>query len=74
MVVVRRLAALGVVLLATACGSEPPEAAEPLPPPVPVARPVTADLAALVAATDAFGLDLLTAPTLADRANLVVSP
>jgi serpin B len=42
--------------------------------PVPVARTVPADTAAQVAAIDTFGLDLLTAPTLADRTNLVVSP
>ncbi|GAB1510182.1 serpin family protein [Actinophytocola sp. KF-1] len=41
---------------------------------MPVAQRVPADVAALVAAADAFGLDLLTAPTLADRPNLVVSP
>ncbi len=35
---------------------------------------MSSDVAALVAAADAFGLDLLTAPTLADRPNLVVSP
>ncbi|MBB4905123.1 serpin family protein [Actinophytocola algeriensis] len=69
----RRLAALGLVLLLTACGAEP-EAAGPPPPPVPVARTVPADTAAQVSAIDAFGLDLLTAPTLADRPNLVVSP
>jgi serpin B len=71
----RRFAALGLVLLLTACGAQP-ETAEPPPPPrpVPVARAVPADLASLVSATDAFGLDLLTAPTLADRTNLVVSP
>lgn len=72
MTVSRRLAALGLVLVVTACGTEP-KAEEP-PRPVPVARQVPGDLAALVSAVDAFGLDLLTAPTLADRPNLVVSP
>ena len=68
------MAALGLVVVAvTACGSEP-EAEQPLPPPVPVARQVSADTAALISAADAFGLDLLTAPTLADEPNLVVSP
>lgn len=67
-----RWAALGVVLLVTACGSEPEP--EQLPPPVPVARQVPGDVAASMAAADAFGLDLLTAPALADRPNLVVSP
>lgn len=41
---------------------------------VPVAQRVPDDVAALVSAADAFGLDLLTAPGLADRPNLVVSP
>jgi serpin B len=64
-----------LVLVVTACGAEPePEAAGPPPPPLPVLRPVSAELTDLVAATDAFGLDLLTAPTLADQTNLVVSP
>lgn len=70
----RRVAVLGVVLLLAACGAEPEAAAGPPPRPVPVARAVPADTAALVSAIDAFGLDLLTAPTLADRTNLVVSP
>ncbi|ALG08649.1 hypothetical protein AOZ06_18540 [Kibdelosporangium phytohabitans] len=35
---------------------------------------MSSDMSALVAATDAFGLDLLSAPTLADTPNLVVSP
>ena len=72
----RRLAVLGVVLLLTACGAEPEAAGPPGPPPrpLPVARTVPADMAALVSAIDAFGLDLLTAPELADEANLVVSP
>jgi serpin B len=68
-----RLSALGLVLVVTACGTEPtPE--EPLPPPVPVAQQVPSDMAALIAAADTFGLDLLTAPALADKPNLVVSP
>jgi serpin B len=67
-----RLAAFGLVVLVAACGSE--AAPEEPPPPVPVARQVSSDTAALVSATDAFGLDLLTAPTLADKPNLVVSP
>jgi len=70
MAVSTRLAVLGLVLLVTAC-------AEPVaeqPPPVPVARQVPADVAALISAADAFGLDLLTAPALADHPNLVVSP
>ncbi len=67
-----RSVALGLVLLLTACGAEP-EPEQP-PRPVPVAQEVPSDVAALVAATDAFGLDLLTAPTLADKPNLVVSP
>jgi serpin B len=67
-----RLAAFGLVVLVTACGSE--AAPEELPPPVPVGRQVPTDTAALVSAADAFGLDLLTAPTLANRPNLVVSP
>jgi serpin B len=74
MTVSRRLAAVGLVLglLVTACGAEP----EPERPPraVPVAQRVPDDVAALVSAADAFGLDLLTAPGLADRPNLVVSP
>jgi serpin B len=41
---------------------------------MPVAHRVSADMAAVVSAADAFGLDLLTAPALADRPNLVVSP
>jgi serpin B len=41
---------------------------------MPVAQRVPTDMAALVSATDAFGLDLLTAPALADEPNLVVSP
>lgn len=67
-----RSAALGLALLITACGSEP--APPELPTPVPVVERVPADTAALVSAIDAFGLDLLTAPALADRPNLVVSP
>ena len=67
----RRVAALGAVLMVAACGTPP---TEPLPKAVPVSQEVPADLAEVVAATDAFGLDLLTAPTLADRPNLVVSP
>ncbi|WP_173128445.1 serpin family protein [Kibdelosporangium persicum] len=62
-----------MVLLVTACGAQSADN-EPLPPPVPVARQVPADMAALVSATDAFGLDLVTAPALADKTNLVVSP
>lgn len=74
MAVFRRLAAVGLVLgfLVTACGAEP-EPERP-PRPVPVAQRVPDDVAALVSAADAFGLDLLTAPGLADRPNLVVSP
>jgi len=71
MAVAERLAVLGLVLLVTACGAEPP--AEP-PRPVPVAQRVPTDMAAVVSATDAFGLDLLTAPALAGEPNLVVSP
>nr|CEL20056.1 Serine protease inhibitor (serpin family) [Kibdelosporangium sp. MJ126-NF4]CTQ97280.1 Serine protease inhibitor (serpin family) [Kibdelosporangium sp. MJ126-NF4] len=65
--------ALGLVLLLAACGTKP-DPDEPLPPPLPVARQVPSDLAALIAATDVFGLDLLASPVLADRTNLVVSP
>ena len=36
--------------------------------------PVAADMAAAVSGFDAFGLDLLAAPTLAQEPNLVVSP
>jgi serpin B len=67
-----RLAAFGLVVLVTACGAEP--VAEKPPPPMPVLRQVSTDMAASVSAFDAFGLDLLTAPTLADEPNLVVSP
>lgn len=67
-----RLAAFGLVVLVTACGAEP--VAEKPPPPMPVLRQVSADMAAMVSAFDAFGLDLLTAPTLAEEPNLVVSP
>jgi serpin B len=73
MAVPARLAALGLILLVTACGTEA-TSNEPLPPPVPVARQVPADMAALTSAADAFGLDLLTAPALADKTNLIVSP
>ncbi|MFC0111110.1 serpin family protein [Kibdelosporangium aridum] len=72
MAVSTRLAALGLILLVTACGAETP--AEPLPPALPVAQQVPTDMAELVAAMDTFGLDLLTSPTLADKPNLVVSP
>jgi serpin B len=68
----RRLAAVALLLLLTACGS--PKEAEPPPPPVPVARPVAADMAAMVSGFDDFGLDLLAAPALAREPNLVVSP
>lgn len=68
----RGLAAFGLVALVTACGAEP--VAEKPPPPMPVLQRVSADMAAMVSAFDAFGLDLLTAPTLADEPNLVVSP
>jgi serpin B len=67
-----RLATFGLVVLVTACGAEP--VAEKPPPPMPVLKQVSADMAAMVSAFDAFGLDLLTAPTLADEPNLVVSP
>nr|AGS49290.1 serine protease inhibitor (serpin family) [uncultured bacterium esnapd2] len=73
MAVSARLAALSLLLFVTACGTEP-AVNEPLPPPVPVARQVPADMAALVSAIDAFGLDLVTAPALASKTNLVVSP
>lgn len=67
-----RSVVFGVALLVAGCGAEPePEAP---PPPLPVARQVSADVTALVAAADAFGLDLLTSPVLADKPNLVVSP
>lgn len=69
----RRSAVLGVLLLVAGCGAEPAEP-PPLPRAVPVAQRVPADMAALVAGIDAFGLDLLTAPTLAAESNLVVSP
>jgi serpin B len=72
MTVSTRLAAFGLAVLVTACGAEP--AAEPPPPPTPVARQVPVDMATFVSAVDTFGLDLLTAPTLADEPNLVVSP
>lgn len=74
MAVLRRVAAVVLVLgfLVTACGAEP--APERPPRPLPVAQRVPDDVAALVSAADAFGLDLLTAPRLADRPNLVVSP
>lgn len=67
-----RLAALGVVLLVGACTPAP--APEKPPTPTPVAERVPADMASLVEAIDAFGLDLVTAPELADKPNLVVSP
>lgn len=69
----RRLAGLGVVLVVAACGAQPTPPEKP-PPPKPVAEQVPADLAGLVSAMDAVGLDLLTAPTLTDGPNLVVSP
>ncbi|MGB3439268.1 MAG: serpin family protein [Actinophytocola sp.] len=72
----RRLAALGLVVVVAACGAEP-EAEQPPPPPpspLPVARQVSTDMAGLVSAIDAFGLDLLNAPALAGKTNLVVSP
>ncbi len=74
MAVSARLAALGLVVLVAACGSQPEAEQPPPPPPLPVAERVPADMAALISAVDAFGLDLLTAPTLADQPNLVVSP
>lgn len=76
MVVAKRLALLGLTLgMVTACGTAADkEPAPPLPEPLPVAQRVPSDLAALVSAIDMFGLDLLTAPTLADETNLVVSP
>ena len=72
----RRSAAVGLALLLTGCGAaekatEPPPSQ---PAPVPVARPVAADMATAVSGFDAFGLDLLAAPTLAREPNLVVSP
>jgi serpin B len=73
MAVFIRLSALSLVLLVTACGTGP-TSEEPLPPPLPVAQQVSSDMAGLIAATDTFGLDLLAAPALADRPNLVVSP
>jgi serpin B len=73
MTVFTRLPALGLVLVVTACGTAPTSEG-PLPPPLPVAQQVSSDMAALIAATDTFGLDLLAAPALADKANLVVSP
>lgn len=68
----KRLAALGsVLLLIAACGS-----AEDGPPPrpLPVLQHVSSSVATEIAAADAFGLDLLTAPALAKKTNLVVSP
>jgi serpin B len=72
MTVQKRLAAFGLVILVAGCGPAP--VAEPVPAPVPVVRQVSTDVATLVSAVDAFGLDLLTAPALADETNLVVSP
>ncbi|RSM84739.1 serpin family protein [Kibdelosporangium aridum] len=74
MAVSTRLSALGLILLVTACGAGAEAPAEPLPPAIPVAQQVSADVAELVAAMDTFGLDLLTSPTLADKPNLVLSP
>src|SRR5688500_18604619 len=73
MAVPMRLSVLGLVLLVTACGTES-VSEEPLPPPLHVARQVSSDMAALITAVDSFGLDLLAAPALADKPNLVVSP
>jgi serpin B len=67
------LAAVGLLVLVTGCGAAN-EADEPPPSPVPVARPVAGDMAAMVEGFDDFGLDLLAAPTLAKEPNLVVSP
>jgi len=73
MAVSRRLAALGFLVLVAACGAAPP-AETPPPQPLPIAGRVSADTAAMISSVDAFGLDLLTAPALADQPNLVVSP
>lgn len=68
----KRLAALGsVLLLVAACGSVEDG---PPPRPLPVLQHVSSGVANEIASADAFGLDLLTAPALADESNLVVSP
>lgn len=64
------LAALLSLLALVACGSPTPSA-QPPPRPVPVAVAVPADAAALVAADDRFGIDLLSA---APDGNLAISP
>jgi serpin B len=73
MVVLRRLVTVGMIAAAAACGTQTP-APPPPPPPVPVAHQVTPDVAVLVDGINAFGTDLLGAPVLRDRPNLVVSP
>ncbi len=67
------LAALLViaVLVVTACGSTTAPPPPPPPIPTPVALDVPADAAALVAADDRFGLDLLAA---APGGNVAISP
>ncbi|HEX3593338.1 MAG TPA: serpin family protein [Pseudonocardiaceae bacterium] len=66
---------LGItILVGTACGTTAPPAPPPPPPLLPVAVDVPADTAALVAADDRFGVDLLTAPGVPATGNLAMSP
>src|ERR1700743_652901 len=64
-------APLALLLLLAGCGSPTPSAPSTPPRPVPVAVAVPADAAALVAADDEFGIDLLGA---VPDGNLAISP
>jgi serpin B len=71
------LAVTAAILTAlTACGARPTTPATPAPPPspLPVVKGVPTSTAALVAADDRFGLDLLASPATPRHGNLVVSP
>ncbi|MEV4314169.1 serpin family protein [Actinocrispum sp. NPDC049592] len=69
------MAAVGLVLALAGCGAKAPEAEGPPPPPLPVVEQANLDVATVVDAVDAFGLDLLNSPFLADKGgNLVISP
>lgn len=65
-------AVLGLVIGVISCGS--PRVANAPPRPVPVAQDVPANVAALAAADDALGVDLLASPAVPRTGNVAVSP